>query len=254
MEEKDIDKLLREKANSIDDNKYNYKVNVDEIKLKANMKKKGVILKISFVSAICACLILFMLVINYVKNIYVEDNVKIQAENNYESFKPEDIVKSIILKDKKKETEEMIDLIIVAKVTKYEPLGIVSNIPTTKITAEIKQIEYKSDYIGELDNEIEFTLNSLVMKISDLPDNLKSEIDEQISSEKYVKIVSNKELIDVPYPEIDKEYIITLLSLDDNNFKVINNAKYSFYEYDENTKKVKIGNEWQDIDYKYVVW
>ena len=74
MKDNDIDNLLREKASQIDDGKYDFRINVDEIKRKAENKKKGKIIKLSFASALAACLILGIL-------FFISRNTKPSDEN-----------------------------------------------------------------------------------------------------------------------------------------------------------------------------
>lgn len=259
MEEKDIDKLLREKANSIDDNKYNYKVNVDEIKLKANSKRKGIVLKISVISTLTACIIAFMVFTISKKFLFSNNNVVIQGNNEIsEKFRNEDIIDTVVYdKHEKIFTDEFPAFIGIIKVKQVEQKGIIDDIPITIVKSSIIDSLYINEkYKNNIQDTLDFYILSCVYEIENIPDNINQFVTSDYGvdkKDKYLKVVQNDLLKDIAYPEIEKEYIVTL-SVEDEKYHINNISKYKFYEYDENTKKVKIGNEWQDIDNKYVVW
>lgn len=258
MEEKDIDKLLREKANNIDDNKYNYKVNVDEIKYKANSKRKGIVFKVSFISTLTACIIVFIVLV--VTKRYLpsnNDDVVIQGNNEMsETFKNEDVVYTVTYdKGNIYYTDDLPAFIGIIEVENVNQIGIINNIPITIVKSNIeKTFNVDNDIKEKINNEIEFTIFSCVYKVNEIPKEIENCLDEKINDPNmYIKVVPDEISYSLPYPERKKKYIVSL-SYNDGTYKVNNTYKYSIYEYDENAKKVKIGDEWQDIDYEYIVW
>lgn len=259
MKDNDIDNLLREKAKQIDDNKYSFKINVDEIKRKADSKRRGKIIKISFTSALCACLLLgalFFISRNSKpadNNVIIQGNDDVENNDNEEVFKSNKVIDTIVYNTFYNDPEDLLWIIAIVNVKDVSQIGIKDGLPKTKVKSEITEILYQDPHINNyLNNEIEFDIYSCVFDLAHLPDEIKYDSNNNHDGE-YIRVISNENMIDNPIPEENKYYIVSLSEINGNNY-ITNNAKYSFYEYDPDTKKVKIGDQWQDIDFNYIVW
>lgn len=261
MKDNELDDLLRKKANDIDDSKFNFKIDVNEIKKKAEAKKKYNVLRISFASALAACLVLGALFFILKYQSPEEDNITIQGndeneknnENNEEEvIKAENIIDTIVYSGKVvRNPEELSSFIGIIKIEEVHDFGIVDDIPKTVVKANVIQELYvDKNVVKSFEDIVNIKIDSCVCKLEDIPNEI---LDNNYAIDGYYKIVSNEELKSIPYPEKGKMYIVSLLYLDDE-IKLASNSKYSFYEYDPETKKVKIGEEWQDIDFNYIVW
>lgn len=249
MKDNELDDLLREKANNIDDSKFNFKMDVNEIKKQAEAKKKNNILRISFASVLAACLILGLLffVSRTTKNI--EDNVILQGNEENET---KDIQVSYhgkyttsVYNGEYSYTDGIPENVFIVRVNSINNLGIVEGVPKISVIADVIE-----SYKGEKKDDFVFTADECMVNTSDI-DKYKDKIVDNIDiSMEYIRLVVYETMLKTPYPEIGKTYIVSL----DKDFKVINRCVYPFYEYDPETKKVKIGEEWQDIDFNYIVW
>lgn len=260
MKDNELDDLLRKKANDIDDSKFNFKIDVNEIKKKAEAKKKYNVLKISFASALAACLVLGALFFILKYQSPEEDNVTIQGneENNInkdtKEIKAHEIIDTMIyLGDNVINSDEIQVLLLIAKINDVSNLGIIDEVPTTEVKAELIEKLYSAPGFQELGSNIDFELSTCLFNVNSIPEELKRINNKKYDKEGYIKVVSDYRLETVPYPEIGKTYIVSLTMAKDN-YKVTKSSKYPFYEYDPETKKVKIGEEWQDIDFNYIVW
>lgn len=262
MKDNELDDLLRKKANDIDDSKFNFKIDVNEIKKKAEAKKKYNVLRISFASALAACLVLGALffILKYQRS--DEDNVTIQGneeneknnENNEEEvIKAENIIDTIVYSGKVvRNPDELRVLTCIVKVENIENLGIVNDVPKTVINANVLENLYvDSNIIEKVEDTIDFKIDSCTYELNNIPELIENK--DSYKEDGYYRIVGNEKLVNISYPEIGKVYITSLAYID-NVYKVVSSSKYSFYEYDPETKKVKIGEEWQDIDFNYIVW
>lgn len=249
MKDNDIDNLLREKASQIDDGKYDFRINVDEIKRKAENKKKGKIIKISFASALAACLILGILFFISINTKPSDVNVILQGNDKFEDLENnninnnEDLKEKVVYKSNYREREEIPSNVFIIKVNSVNNLGIIDDIPSSIISGEVIE-----NFYGNLSGIIEIKINMCVCNFKDLPKSVKCDL--ELDDFEKVQIVGNDSMLALNYPKVEKYY---LLSIDNNNC-VLSNVKYPFYEYDPETKKVKIGDEWQDIDFNYIVW
>lgn len=261
MKDNELDDLLREKANNIDDSKFNFKMDVNEIKKQAEAKKKNNILRISFASALAACLVLGALFFILKYQSPKEDNITIQGNdknNQDEIAKNHSIVDTIVCE---KETIAWIDkqriFTGVISISEIQQNEIVNDVPNTVVVADILDKLYENKKFSYLfDEDIDFYISSCKCTYEDMPENVKTIVEntvETIDNENYYQIVSNEKMKLVPYPEVGKQYIVTL-AVENDKLEVVESSKYSFYEYDPETKKVKIGEEWQDIDFNYIVW
>ena len=249
MKDNDIDNLLREKAKQIDDNKYNFKINVDEIKRKADSKRRGNIIKISFTSVLCACLLLGALFFISRNSKAADNNVIIQGNDDVEDKEKEDVFKS----------EEIVDTIV-----NDDPFTYIGDeLPTNILIIKVESVDNNESYSkpetiikanvieslkGEEKGNIIVLLESSIVNSNNLPDSKKEKFNYEEKSK--IRIVLDDRMENTAYPEVDKMYLVTT----NKENKVINRCIYPFYEYDPDTKKVKIGDQWQDIDFNYIVW
>lgn len=249
MKDNELDDLLREKANNIDDSKFNFKMDVNEIKKQAEAKKKNNILRISFASALAACLVLGALFFILKYQSPKEDNITIQGNEDNEkdkedfNIKANDKVETFVYSKKNiVVTDELPTNIALVTIDKISSNGFKEGIPNMKL-----EVTINDNLIGNINGNVEIELDSCICKISDI-----DSIDESFSlnTDDYVRLVLDERMKNIAFAKEGVSYIV---SLNENN-KVINRCVYPFYEYDPETKKVKIGEEWQDIDFNYIVW
>ena len=143
MKDNELDDLLREKANNIDDSKFNFKMDINEIKKQAEAKKKNNILRISFASALAACLVLGALFFILKYQSPKEDNITIQGNEDNEKdkeevIKAENIVDTIVYSGKiVRNPEELSSFIGIVKIEEVNDFGVVDDIPKTVVKAKV---------------------------------------------------------------------------------------------------------------------
>lgn len=225
MKDNDIDELLKEKAKNIDSNKYSFKVNIGSIKSQAIKRRKQKIIKISFITSACACLILLSAL--YILNIRTK--IDIQPEIKVENT----IVDTIIYNKIESKVEEVKESILIGRVKSINNLGIKNGKPTTEIEISIESIIQRGDaLINYGDTLIKVIYNGCIYKAGELPDEVRDAIKQNnYNYDEYIKVISEEKYNDIPFPEEGKQYIMTIYEKK-NQFYIAPYAEKPLVEYD----------------------
>lgn len=262
VNDKDLDKYLKEKAKDFEVKNYT-KLDVDEIVKKAEKKKKNIVLRRSIAVSICACLCIAVLVyfaLYKTNNNVVENGTDVitegKDENNKEYgnlIKLENVVGTYLYENEEsgQTNDWKIYETVIIKVTNFQNNEIVDEVPNSKIEAEVIEI-----IKGEIAGKVEFILDSCYVKIGDLSNSLKEKIgydgSQDLDKESYIRLVANEVMLNSSYPEIGKYYIVCL-TYDGESYRTVDTSIYCFNEFDIETRKVKIGDEWEDLNLDFII-
>lgn len=241
MREDEINEILKNKAK---DNYAKGYIPMDAYNIiqLANAKKKRILFQSVSILSLCVFLCLGLFV--SLKYLYEKDNN--YANNLNMDYKYDNQTTQTILyhleNDKYEVTDRSPVYIAIINVENVRDLGIINLRPETYIKANVVE-----NLKGNLEqSNIKIKLDETIVSINQIPEEIKSTFDFN-TTESYVRIVLDEMMINTSYPVEGKHYIVSLI-IEDGNLKVLNHCIYPFNEFDIETRKVKVGNEWIELE------
>ncbi len=239
MKEEEKDTILKKKLDEIQVGDYTSS-DIGNIILEAKHRRKKTIL--SFVSVFTFIVIVFITSVYFIKvnhGVNPDNSAKNSEENGTNSdYAYED---TVILEGIKVDYIDVSPLILIIKVNNILDSEIINGMPNTKVESEIINI-VSGDYNNKL---IRFDIMQCISTISDIKNNknIVCKFNDEYDLNTKVRVVPNKKISKLPFPEVGKTYVV-ILGNDSEEKQIMYSSKYPFYEYDMEKNLVNIDGEW----------